>query len=225
MNDLIEALKTRLSSPLFGYFGLALLAFNWKAFFFLFVQDGDVLGRIQFFEEHTTVYSLGIWPLSFSFAFALFYPWAIFLVAWMTSRPIEMKDMVQASSEHTVLLRRKQLEDARSNLLASAELELIERAKRDQELDKLQNEELRGKLKAELEQLRTERDSLRTNSNSPSTHARHKELMEIAGTYRKRADESSSQSDVQRFLARARELEAQAHQLLTNSEIMSGGNT
>jgi hypothetical protein len=221
MNDLIEALKTRLSSPLFGYFGLALLAFNWKAFFFLFVQEGDVLGRIQFFEEHTTAYSLGIWPLSFSFAFALLYPWMIFLVAWMTSRPIEMKDMVQASSEHTVLLRRKQLEDARSSLLASAELELIERAKRDQELDEFQNEELRGKLKAELEQLRAERDSLREKSQSP--HARHNELMDIAGSYRKRAAESNNYDDRERFIERARVLEEQAHQLLTNSEIMNGG--
>jgi|GEM_PF-2081736 len=222
MSDLIEALKTRLSSPLFGYFALALLAFNWKAFFFLFVQGGDVLGRIQFFEEHTTVYSLGIWPLSFSFAFALFYPWVIFLVAWMTSRPIEMKDMVQARSEHTVLLRRKQLEDARSNLLASAELELIERAKRDQKLDEFQNEELKEKLKAELEQLRVERDSLREKNQSP--HARHNELMDIAGTYRKRAAESKDYDDRARFFDRARVLEEQAHQLLTNSEIMSGGN-
>jgi hypothetical protein len=224
MNDLLEALKNRLNSPLFGYFGLALLAFNWRAFFFLFVQDGDVIGRIQFFEQNTTLNSLLIFPLSFSFLFAVIYPWLLFLVAWVTAKPVEMKDMVQASSEDRVLLRRKQLEEARSSILASTEMELIERAKRDQELDKLQSEEIRNKLKMELEQLRSERDSLRENGKSITLHARHKELMDIAGTYRKRAEESNSYDDKESFLQRARELEEQAHKLLLNSELMDDSN-
>lgn len=217
MNDLVEALKNRLNNPLFGYFGLALLAFNWKAFFFLIVQDGDVTGRIQFFQQNTTPNSLLIFPLSFSLLFAVTYPWLLFLVARVTAKPVEMKEMVQAGSEHKVLLRRKQLEEARSSILASAEMELIERAKRDQELNKLQSDEVRNKLKAELEQLRVERDSLREDGRS--IHARHKELMDIAGTYRKRAEESQTYDDKDKFFERARELEEQAHRLLMTSEL------
>lgn len=228
MNDLVDALKTRLSSPIFGYFGLALLAFNWQAVFFLLVQDGDVLTRIRFFEQHTTTASLIILPCLFAISFSVLYPWLLFLVARMTAKPSELKDMVQANSEHRVLIRRKQLEEARSSILANAEMELIERAKRDQELDKFQNEELRQKLKAELEQLRAERDSLREQNQSHSLNevAQHKELMDLAGTYRAKAeDPTAGINDRERFTKCARELEEKAYLLLLNSELMGQSQT
>jgi len=217
MNDLLEALKTRLSSPIWGYFSLALFAFNWEAFFYLTVQDGDVLGRIKFFQDHTTIHSLVSWPLAFSFAIASLHPWVLFVLAWITVKPIELKDIVQANSEHRLLLRKKHLEDARSSLLASTEFELIERAKRDQELDKLQSDDLKEKLKVELEKLRTERDSLRGKNQSSLTTTRHKELMEIAGNYRERADKTTSILDRENLIERARDLENQAHQLVVKS--------
>jgi len=223
MNDFIEALKARLNSPVLGYFGLALLAFNWQAFFFLLVQTGDVPARIQFFEQHTTTASLIVAPLTFSLAFSVLYPWVILLVTWMSAKPTELKDMVQANSEHKVLVKRKQLEEARSSLLANAELELIERAKRDQELNKLQNEELREKLRSELEQLRAERDSTGelSRSSSLSHHARHKELMDVAGAYRAKAvDPDLNPSDRDRFGKRARELEEKAFEALIQTELL-----
>lgn len=219
MNDFIDAVKTRLNSPILGYFALALLAFNWQAFFFLLVQEGDALARIQFFEQHTSTSSLVVWPLSFSLGFSVLYPWLLFLVTWVSARPNELKDMVQASSEHKVLLRKKQLEEARSNLLANTEKELIERAKRDQELDQLQNEDLKQKLKQELEQLRAERDSLREQSPSLDPHKKHREFMDIAATYRARSEEpSASLADRERFRKRAYELEEKAYRALMQSE-------
>ena len=224
MNDLIDALKTRLNSPVFGYFGLALLAFNWQGFFYLFVQDGNALNRIEYFEQHTTIYSIVISPLSFSLAFAVLYPWILFGVASVTAKPTELKDSLQAKSEHKILLMRKHLEEARTSLLANAEFELLERAKRDQELNQLQSEELREKLRSELDQLRFERDSLRESNQPSSARARHKELMDIAGDYRKRAGESQGISDKESFIKRAREMEEQAHDFLMQSNIMGEQN-
>lgn len=227
MNDFIEALKARLNSPVLGYFGLALLAFNWQAFFFLIAQEGDVLARIQFFEQHTSTTSLIGWPLAFSLLFSVSYPWVLLLVTWFSAKPTELKDMVQASSEHKVLVRRKQLEDARSSLLANAEHELIERAKRDQELDKLESEELRQRLRSELEQLRAERDSARDGNRSPtmSPQSRHKELMELAATYRaKGEDPKISISERHTFTDRARQLEEKAYETLIQSELIQNAD-
>lgn len=225
MNDFVDAVKTRLNSPVLGFFGLALLAFNWQAFFFLVVQEGDALTRIQFFEQHTSTSSLVVWPLSFSLVFSVLYPWLLFLVIWITARPNELKEMVQATSEHKVLVRRKQLEEARSNLLAHAEQELIERAKRDQELDQLQNEDLKQKLRQELEQLRAERDSLREQSPSLEAHKKHKEFMDIAATYRARSEEpSASLSDRERFRKRAYELEEKAYRAVMQSDASQDAN-
>lgn len=220
MNDIIDAVKARFSSPVFGYFGLSLLAFNWKGFFYIFFQEGDALSRIQYFEQQTSLQSLAAWPLLFSLAFSVCYPWVLYVVAWLTAKPTELKDMIQARSEHNLLLKRKQLEDARSSILANAELELIERAKRDQELDSLQSDAVREKLKSELEQLRAERDSAREGGQSVAPQARHKELMEIASTYRKRSEDSTNFDDQQDFLQRARELEEEAHNTLVKSGIL-----
>lgn len=221
MNDLIEALKNRINSPVFGYFVLALLALNWKAFFYMAAQKGDAIIRIQFFEQNTTTFSIFIWPLVFAIGFSICYPWLTFIVTWLTARPTELKDLVQANSEHRLLMRRKQLEDARSSLLANTELELIERAKRDQELDNLQNEELRKKLKSELELLRTERDSLRETQQSEPPLVQHKELMELASSYRSRAENGNiSVGDRERFHTQARQLEDKAFQILKTSGVL-----
>lgn len=222
MEEIISAIKARLNSPLFGYFALAVVAFNWEAFFFLLVQSDDVTGRIEFFKQHTTIFSLILWPVVFAFAVACAYPWVIYVLTWLTAKPVELRDVVQANAEHRVLIKRAELEDARSKLLATKESELIERAKRDQDLDSIQNEDLREKIRAELEQLRAERDSLQEGGQNQSAYARHKELMEIAGTYRARAQHSGSSQEKQRFVDRARQLEEQAYSLISNTTISSG---
>jgi len=227
MNDFIEAVKTRLNSPILGYFGLALVAFNWQAFFFLLVQQGDALARIQFFEQHTSTTSLVVWPLAFSLLYSAIYPWVLFLFTWLSAKPTELKDMLQVNSEHKVLVVRKRLEEARSNLLADTEKELIERAKRDQELEKLQSEELRQKLKSELEQLRAERDSAREGTRPPlmTPQSQHMELMELAATYRAKCEDSTISSiERHKFSERARELEERAYEALMQSDLVRNAN-
>ncbi len=219
MNDFLDALKARLNSPLFGYFGLAFLAFNWKGIFFLFAQKGDVVPRIQFFEQNTSVHSMFTWPILFSLCFSLIYPWLLLVVAALTAKPNELKDLIQVKTEHELLMHRKKLEEVRSNLLENTERELIERAKRDQELDALQNDELKNKLRLELEQLRFERDALREEKQTPV--ARHKELMDIASTYRQRGADAKTLVEEEEFNARARELEEKAHQVLVTSGLAS----
>ncbi len=212
MDDLIEALKARISSPVLGWFSLAVLALNWKAFFFLVVQDGDVLGRIQYFEANTRVDSLTLWPLLLAVVFAALYPWIILLLGWLTTKPVELKEMLQARSEHKLIMEKKQLEEARSRLLADREFELIERATRDQKVEELDNEGLKNKLKAELDQLRAQ-------SDSSKNFERHKELMEIATSYRTKADKPGERvEDRELFLERARELEDEAYNLIKPSE-------
>ena len=216
MDDLIEALKARISSPVLGWFSLAVLALNWKAFFFLVVQDSNVLGRIQYFEANTSVDTLTLWPLLLAVTFAALYPWLIFLLGWLTTKPIELKEKLVAESEHKLILEKKRLESARAALFADLEVELIERAKRDQKVEELDNEELKSKLKADLDKLRAESDSLKRENPGSSSFERHKELMGIAADYRARA-EGAGYDDRESFLERARELEEEAYSLIKPS--------
>ena len=216
MEEIIKALRVRLSNPVFGYFALALVACNWDGLFYLFFQSGDASARIEYFEAHSNPTTLLIKPVGFALVFSLIYPWLVFVISRLTAKPVELKDILQATSEHKLLLKKKELEDARSGILASAERELIERAKRDQELETLTDEDLRNRLKSEIDQLRTERDALRkSESPSDSFHPRYKELMEVAGQYRTRSgDPSISISEREAFLRRARELEELGYQML-----------
>lgn len=169
MDDIAEAIKNRLSSPLLGYYSLALLAINWEAIFYLLVQDGDVETRIAFFESHTSGYSLLLWPLLASIAFIAVYPWILLALSWLTAAPIQRQEKLRATAEHNLLLVKKDLEDTRTRLFAGAEAELIARAKRDEEVQDISSDEVRARLQAELDALRIQRDDLR--AIKPPTHS------------------------------------------------------
>lgn len=214
MKELVDALKERFSSPLFGYFGLLLIALNWEAWFYLFVQQGDAANRIQYFEEHTTAWSVIFWPLVLSFSISALHPWITLCVAWLTVKPIEIHEMIQATSEHALLLKKRELEDARSNLLASAENELIDRAKRDDEINLLQNQELRDSVREELAKLRAEREALRAGTPSQSPQVNYRDLFDIAEKYRTRAENTTSDQERAYYRQKASELENQAHRMI-----------
>lgn len=213
MDDILAALKTRITSPLLGSFALAALATNWQAFFYLIVESGKVDERIAYFQQHTTAVSLLWGPLGFALTFSVVYPWVHYLLMLATSKPLELREVHQLQAEHKVLTKKKELEDARSKILASAERELIDRAKRDQELELIENEQLKQKLKEQLEELREIRNAA-VHSPSVSTYDQHQQLMTMAAGYRAQATNARNPHDANTFLERARELETKAHSLV-----------
>ena len=80
---------------------------------------------------------------------------------FLSRKPTDMKNSLQALSENNLLIKKEELERSRSKLLEEAEKELIERAKRDAELEDIENEDIREKLQSEIEELRKERDDIR----------------------------------------------------------------
>ncbi len=80
---------------------------------------------------------------------------------YLCIKPTELKNTLQAQSEHQLIIKQQELEDARTRLLSSTEDELIDRAKRDAELAEIENKEIREKLESEINSLRKERDEIR----------------------------------------------------------------
>lgn len=215
MNELLDALRARLRNPLLGYFILAAMAVNWRVLFFLVVDSGTADSRIEYFNEHTTTTTLVLWPGLFALAAIIVSPWISYGVSFVAAKPLGLLGLLNAHSEHELLIAKKALEDARSGLLASKEDELIGRAKRDQEVAALEDEKLRVRLRAELDQLRTERETARnTSSASSPLFERHRELMGIAKTYRERANDSRTSAEDEHFRQMALEAEEEAHKLL-----------
>jgi hypothetical protein len=192
MKEILEAIESRVRSPFLGYFSFSFVAINWKPIFYLFTSSTDVLERFSYFETNTSFVTLLVHPLIISAVFALSYPWISLIFIFASIKPIELKNGVQAESESKLLAKKKRLEFARSELLSAEEAELIDRAKRDVELNKIEDDDVRKKLKEEIEGLRNERDNLR-GRDSPS----ESELEQVAkSALSNRADGQFQLSDL-----------------------------
>ncbi|MEQ8161818.1 MAG: hypothetical protein ABRQ33_11560, partial [Smithellaceae bacterium] len=121
MKEIIEAFAARIKSPVFGYFVLSWTVFNWKPLFYLFFSSTAIDDRFAFFDNKTDYYSLVIFPLIAAAVVALLYPWINIVFLWLCRKPFDLRNYIHAESEHNLLIRKKQLEEARSSLLATKE--------------------------------------------------------------------------------------------------------
>lgn len=187
MKEIIDALSTRIKSPVFGYTVIAFLAVNWKPLFFLFFSNVSALERIQYFEKETTIYSLLGWPISLAILGALAYPWVNIIFLRISKKPTDLRNALQAHSDHMLIMKKKELEDARASLLASKERELIDRAKRDEEFETIGDSASKERIREEIEKLRKERDSLRVESKSANGSNRNDSVLELTKTLKEMA--------------------------------------
>jgi len=87
-------------------------------------------------------------------------PWIKYAFAFLSSKPFESMDNLQLNAEHKKTIRRTELERSRADLFAGKEAELIERAKRDEEILSIDDAHLKERLQAEIVALRQERDRM-----------------------------------------------------------------
>jgi hypothetical protein len=214
MKEIFEVLEARIKSPVLGYFALTFMAINWQPLFYLIVESKGAIDRIEYFVANTDWKSLILYPAITSSLIAIIYPWINYIFLYLCIKPTEMKNALQAQSEHTLLIKKKQLEELRSEMLSSAERKLIERAQRDQELESIENEEVKEQLKAEIEQLRSGQSTEIIPNKASPDYENFKQLMEMASVYRQHANESKSYGDQNDLKEQAKKLEARAHALL-----------
>jgi hypothetical protein len=173
VKELIEAVSLKIKSTIFGYTFLTFFVLNWKPLIYLFASSQIIENRFEYFDLNTSIHTVLTLPIIFALAFSIANPWINYGVLWICRRPTDLKNVIQAESEHSLLTKKQELEKVRSDLLASMEEDLIERAKRDQELGKIEDETAKNKTKEAIDKLREERDelaydpSLFPNSMSP----------------------------------------------------------
>jgi len=188
--------------------------FNWKPLFYLFFENEGVLERFAYFDGNSDLWSLLIKPVTLAAFLAVSYPWVNYLFLCLSAKPTDLRNSLQAKSEHNLLVKKQELEEARSLLLETAEKELIGRAQRDEELNQIEDAELREKLKSEIETLRNERDELTSVNPESDNYKKYKELMDVAGEFRSRANETNNDYDASRLREKAQEIESKAHSLV-----------
>ncbi|HFD31677.1 MAG TPA: hypothetical protein ENJ28_03030 [Gammaproteobacteria bacterium] len=181
MKEIVDAIGTRIKSPYFGYAVFAFIALNWRALFILLLSDVSPQERILEFNNETSIWTLLVLPLSFGFIVALSSPWLRLFFESVSRKPFELTDTLKLEAQHKNTIKQAELEQSRSNLFAIKEKELIERAKRDEEVAEITDEETKERLSQELEQLRKERDKLSSElSNRKNKSDPLSDLLELS---------------------------------------------
>jgi len=165
MREILEALNSRVRSPLFGYFVLAFIFINWRALLLLWLADEDIEMRIELFCFHTNYSSLLLYPALFAAVGAVTYPWINLFFLRLVNKPAIQKNSLQITTDHKRLMEQTKLESLRNSMFAKKEEGLIEQAKRDQEVQSIEDAQLREKLEKEISSLRKERDDLKNASS------------------------------------------------------------
>lgn len=184
MNDIIDAISARIKAPYFGYALLAFVAMNWRGVFLLMTTSGSPQERLGAFDAETSFVTLIVLPLTAGAVVAALSPWVRLSFAFISSKPFEHIDNLHLDSEHKKTIRKIELERSRADLFAGKEAELIDRAKRDEEVLGIENAKLQEQLKSELETLRGERDrmsaDLYSNAGMVSTSPTEKKMLKLA---------------------------------------------
>jgi len=160
IKEIFEVFHSRIKSPLFGYATLSFILINWKPLIYLLLSKATMIKRISYFEENTSYTSLLILPIVFAIVCSVIYPWVNYFFLILCKKPTDLRNSIQAQSEHTLIVEKQKLENARNAFFADQEKELIERAKRDQELENIDNQDTKKKVQSEIEQLRAKRDQM-----------------------------------------------------------------
>lgn len=176
MKDLLDAVSTRIKTPYFGYAILSFFALNWRGIFLLVTTEGTPQERLAAFDCATNQYTLIIWPLVVGTLVAASTHWIQLIFIVISKKPAGLIDNLRLEAEHLKTIRQTELEQSRSDLFAVKEQELIGRAKRDEEVAGIEDEEAKEKLATQIEILRRERDQLsaqlknQTSADKPTVY-------------------------------------------------------
>ncbi len=211
MKEIMEALTARIKSPVFGYFVFWWAVFNWRPLFYLFFSDTAVENRFAYFDKLTDSYSLLILPLTVASIMTVSYPWINLVFLHLCKKPTDIRNYLQAESEHRLWIRKKQLEEDRSALLAAKEKHLIDRARRDEEISSISDEETKERLRKEIDTLR---ERIHSEENSKSYHS-YNAQMDLVHSYKQMADllaKMGKLSESEAFLSHAIQMQRKSEQ-------------
>ncbi|MGY0310950.1 hypothetical protein ACV4QK_03515 [Alteromonas macleodii] len=154
MKEVFTAINDRIKTPYYGYALLAFFALNWRAIFVLFVSQGSATERLAAFDSNTSFTQLLVIPLVIGLFISLINPWLKVLFSWIEKIPRQIYANSISDEEHNKLKYQIKLRVERDALEKVEEDKLISRAKRDSEIESIEDESVKQKLKSDIEEVR-----------------------------------------------------------------------
>ncbi|ACU89004.1 hypothetical protein [Desulfomicrobium baculatum] len=215
MNEIFEAIKNRISNPVFGYYVIAFSVANWDSLFYAIVSNNDVIDRIDYFKAHADLSTLVYYPLVCSIIIALSHHWIILFVEYLNQYPMLKLLYIKEKLIHNTAVLHNNLELQRNKLLAEAENTLIERARNYENIEDIKNEDIKSALKKEIDDLREQYKYLSKNKAENQSQSKYREMMDAANDYRSKAGMANiAREDRDKYERMAMNLEEEAYNLL-----------
>lgn len=178
MKEVFSAINDRIKTPYYGYALLAFFALNWRAIFVLFVSKGSASERLAAFDSKTSTIELIFLPLFIGLCISLLNPWLKVLFSWIEKKPRQLYADRISDEEHYKLKYQIKLKTERDALEKVEEEKLISRAKRDSEVETIENESVKEKLKSDIKDIRKDSSDSKSDVYSSLTSPELK-LMKI----------------------------------------------
>lgn len=194
--EILDAFKTRIKSPFFGYYALAFIIFNWKPIFVLLFSELKVFEKFDFFSDNTNTKTLFVFPIVLSIVYAISYPWITFLFSYLIRKPIELKRTLDTRIEHNILIKKERLERTRAKYIDVEERKLIEEAKRQEEIQEISSKEIREDLQKRIFKLRNQLEKLKFDSDFEKFIKEKYSLTDSNFTYLKKLVEGKSRNEI-----------------------------
>nr|WP_321239437.1 hypothetical protein [uncultured Tolumonas sp.] len=215
MKEIIEALASRIRSPIFGYYCLFFSTFNWSNIFYLLASSTSANDRIEYFIKNSTHSSLIFDPIIYASIFAITYPWVNLLFIRLTQYPVELKNSLNAESEHKLILQKQNLERLRNEYLAIKEEAVISRAEREVRIKSIDDAEIRNKASSELSEIRKSSE-MATEDNKINPAAIISNYKQQAIDYRNKATNAKTIVEQDRLIKMADELDKKTRLIMAN---------
>lgn len=158
MSDILDAISNRLKSAYFGYAALSFIGINWRELFFLVAAERTVLERIEHFDVNTDTCTLFLYPLGIAALLSLLTPWSKLIFGYIAQKPTSMLGTILAKSENKIIIERTEHENSRNLLFSGREQEVLDQAKRDEQLNDINDPDARADAELRLAKIRVEKD-------------------------------------------------------------------
>lgn len=160
IKEIFEAFSQRIKSPIFGYVIIAFLAANWKPVFFLLFSGEPTPVKFTYLDENTSWATLFWLPLIIGVLAALAAPWISLAGAIWAESPTNKKRIRAVKAANEVSKLRNELRDEQNKEVGS----LIESARQDAEVQKIEDEKSRMQLQEQIDEIRQQANSINEES-------------------------------------------------------------
>lgn len=152
--EIYDAWGARVKSRVFGSIIVAFTLINWKVLFFLAFEDAKATEKFSYFDAHTSAFTLYVWPIFLGGFIGLVLPYVNNWTHWYVSKPVSAMRSRDDEYAHERLKKKNAWLAERNRAQELLERQIIDEAKRDEEVAEIADPVRRAEVEEEISRTR-----------------------------------------------------------------------